>query len=123
MIGYYSQLPIAFFTCNKYCAICASQEKKKVVESHDCSKNWEQSAKSMEAEIAIQCTLSLVKLGIRVAILIGDEDTTTMAQIYKRLPDDLPETGHSLKDIQKLSDINHIKKILKKDLLELRNTK
>ncbi len=123
MIGLYSQLPIAFFTCNKYCAICASQEKKKVVKSHDCSKNWEQSAKSMEAEIAIQCTLSLAKLGIRVAILIGDEDTTTMAQIYKRLPDDLPGTGHSLRDIQKLSDINHIKKILKKDLLELRDTK
>jgi hypothetical protein len=123
MIGLYSQLPIAFFTCNKYCAVCTSQVKKKTFEDHDCSKNWEQSAKSMEAEIAIQCTLSLAKLGIKVAVLIGDEDTTTMAQIYKRLPDDLPGTGHSLRDIKKLSDINHIKKIFKKDLLELRDTK
>ena len=62
-------------------------------------------------------------MGIRVAILIEDEDTTTMAQIYKRLLYNLPETGHFLKNIQKLSDINYIKKILKKDLLKLRNTK
>jgi hypothetical protein len=77
----------------------------------------------MEAEIAIQYSLSLAKLGIKVVVLIGDEDTTTMAQIYKRLPDDLPGTGCSLRDVSKLSDINHIKKILKKNLLELRDTK
>jgi hypothetical protein len=123
MIGFYSQMSIAFFTCNKYCAICASQERKKVTQFHNCSKNWEQSAKSMEAEITIQCSLSLAKLDIRVTVLIGDEDTTTMAQIYKRLPDDLPGTGCSLRDVSKLSDINHIKKILKKNLLELRDTK
>ncbi len=53
MIGLYFQLPIVFFTCNKYCAVCISQVKKKTFENHDCSKNWKQSEKSMEAEIAI----------------------------------------------------------------------
>jgi hypothetical protein len=123
MIGLHTQMPIAFFTCNKYCATCAAQSKKGKVELHDCSKNWDQSAKAMEAEIAIQCSLELAKLKIRVAVIIGDEDATTISQIHQRLPDDLPGTGHSLKNMVKLSDLNHIKKILKKDLLALRDTK
>jgi hypothetical protein len=121
MFGFYSQQPVAYFTLNKYCAICILGKKSN--ETHNCSKNWNKSAKAMEPEIAIQCTLMLAQIGLRVAIIIGDEDATVLSQMSKRLPNDLPGSGCSLCDVIKISDTNHVKKILTKNLRELWNSK
>jgi len=120
MFGFYSQLPVANFTLNKYCGLCALAKKKR---DHDCPKNWDKSAKAMEPEIAVKCSLLLSELGLRVAVIIGDEDATVLSKMIKRLPDDIPGSGHSLCNVEKLSDINHIKKIFTGNLIALWNNK
>jgi hypothetical protein len=117
MFGFYSQQPVAHFVLNKYCAVCVLNGKHS--KDHECSKNWNKSAKSMEAEIAVKCSLLLAKIGFRIMTIIGDEDATVLSQMKTKLPDDLPGTGTSLCDVIKLSDTNHIKKILTKDLREI----
>ncbi len=113
MVGFYTQEPIAHFTLNKYCGICALGKKK----THDCVKNWNKSAKAMEPEIAVRCSLILAKLGLRVATIIGDEDATVLSNMKKKLPDDIPGSGESL--CTKLSDINHVKKNFTGDLMAI----
>jgi hypothetical protein len=115
MVSLYCKQPIVNCVLNKYCMICALNNKHE----HDCSKNWEKSAKSMEAEIAIRCCFILNELGIIVKSIVGDEDATVISQLKSRLLDDLPGTGCSMRDITKYSDLNHIKKNLGSKLREL----
>jgi hypothetical protein len=51
MFGFHTQQPIAYFTLNKYCGICIFRKGKQ--KDHNCSKNWNQSAKAIEPEIAV----------------------------------------------------------------------
>ncbi|PRP83314.1 hypothetical protein PROFUN_09295 [Planoprotostelium fungivorum] len=74
----------------------------KKVKDHYCSRNWHQSAKAMEADIAVQCFLEAPDHGMIISTLIGDEDSS----VQKRLRDLEDVIG----PIKKLSDFTHIKR-------------
>jgi hypothetical protein len=73
----------------------------------------------MEPEIDVKCSILLAKIGLKVATIIEDEDAIVLSKMKKNLPNDLPGTGNFLCDIIKLSDINHIKKILTNNLRKI----
>jgi hypothetical protein len=59
----------------------------------------------------------LAKIRLRVATIIGD--ATVLSKMKKNLPNDLPGTNNFLCNVIKLSDINHIKKILTNNLRKI----
>ncbi|KAJ8685919.1 hypothetical protein QAD02_021712 [Eretmocerus hayati] len=106
LIGYCTQTILDYTTRNRKC-------KGSPKENHDCRHNFDGSAKAMEADAGVQLVLQseiLKKTSLEVGVLIGDEDSSTMASIHTVDPD--------LK-IFKLADKNHQVKNLGKDLYEL----
>lgn len=70
---------------------------------HDCRKNYDNSAKSMEAHIAVELYVNnpaLKKENVEVRTLIGDEDSSTIASVRRA----------ASYPIDKWSDFNHVKK-------------
>ncbi|PRP74896.1 hypothetical protein PROFUN_15923 [Planoprotostelium fungivorum] len=92
----------------KECDICRVGEEKvakgvwKKVKDHYCSRNWHQSAKAMEADIAVQCFLEASDHGMIISTLIGDEDSSVQKHLR-----DLEDV---IEPIEKLSDFTHIKR-------------
>ncbi|XP_071578903.1 uncharacterized protein [Temnothorax nylanderi] len=83
--------------------------------SHKCTKNWSGSAKSMEADTAVQIMVKnpdFKKAGIRIGTLIGDEDSSTIAAVQR-------ETSHR---VVKWSDSNHVRKKFTGKLYKLAST-
>lgn len=91
-----------------YMCICAL-----AAAPHSCHKNYSGSARSMEADMAVEMFARAPIQGMKYSKLIGDEDATTTAHLRQHLPPSL-STG-----LEKLSDPNHIKKILGNRLREL----
>ena len=124
LIGYYTGLPLWFAVKNKDCGICASEtrrgkkSKKHQQQDHNCFKNWdnEKSAKAMEPSIAVEICLELSKHGVMVKTIIGDEDASTLKQIRDLLPSPLNE-------VEKESDLNHIKRNLTTKISKLKAEK
>jgi hypothetical protein len=83
------------------CDACLAAKGKKKKE-HYCSRNWHQSAKAMEADIAVQCFLEAPDHGMIISTLIGDEDSS----VQKRIRDLKDIIG----EVEKRSDFTHIKR-------------
>lgn len=81
IIGFLSGKILDFASRNRKCMLC---EKGIAKESHDCRKNFEGSAKAMEADVGAQLvneSAILKEAGLQVRVLIGDEDASTISSV------------------------------------------
>lgn len=109
IIGFLTGKILDFATRNRKCKLCDTGHDKK---DHDCRKNFSGSAKAMEPDVGaalVNDSAILQEAGLNVKVLIGDEDSSTIAAINLENP---------LK-VRKLSDSNHLKKHVMKDLYAL----
>ena len=53
------------------------KEKGTLAPLHVCQKNWEGSAKSMEADIGVALVKEVEKKGVKVDVLVMDDDKNT----------------------------------------------
>ncbi|XP_071581489.1 uncharacterized protein [Temnothorax nylanderi] len=109
-IGYYSGKVIAYGTRVKRCISCERKPSK----AHDCRLNFEGSAKSMEADIALEIFLknkNFDTVNVKLGTLIGDDDSSTIARLRR-------ESNH---DIKKWTDKNHAMCKLTKSLYALKS--
>jgi hypothetical protein len=120
LIGYFTGLPLWFGVKNKDCAICTNEKKRGKSKKyqkvdHECYRNWnvDKSAKAMEPAIAVEICQELYKRNALVATIIGDEDASTLKQIREQLISPLNE-------VEKESDINHIKRNLTNKINQLK---
>lgn len=113
MIGTESGKVVGYAVRSKTCKMCERAEAGKyIAQEHDCRKNWTGSAKGMEPDMVLEMVEKAEENGVHVGTIIGDEDTTTIARLKANFD----------KDIQKLSDSNHIKKLLGNMLYSLKTT-
>ncbi|XP_067215908.1 uncharacterized protein [Linepithema humile] len=110
VIGFLSGKIIDFATRNRKCAFCDYGNNK---ENHDCRKNFEGSAKAMEPSVGVELMTQstvLKEIGLNARVLIGDEDSSTIAAVRRE----------SLQSIFKLCDSNHLKKNFLSNLYQLK---
>ena len=106
LIGHSSGKILGYETRVKRCAKCRAGQ---LPESHDCRVNFSGSAKAMEADMAVSLIArneDLKQQGVRIDVLIGDDDCATISQVRRAV--DYP--------IVKWSDVNHAGKQLISDL-------
>jgi len=92
IIGFLTGKILDYTTRNRKCAMC---EKEHDPKKHDCRKNFVGSAKAMEADAGIELigNSSILKdANLRVKVVVGDDDSSTIAAIRK----DNFETIHKL---------------------------
>jgi cytochrome c551/c552 len=96
---------------SKACRTCHVAKRKNVPpKKHECVHNWSGSSKAMEPDMVIQILKETKEHGVKVKRIIGDEDSTTIARARREVDADL----------EKGSDMNHLKKILGNKLYDLR---
>ncbi|XP_068698222.1 uncharacterized protein [Montipora foliosa] len=93
------------------CRVCdtAASSQKEPKKKHDCRVNWDGSSKGMEPNLAVEMLNTVKEDNFAVTTLIGDDDTTTMANVRQNV-------SHT---VEKWSDINHSKKSLGSRLYNL----
>jgi Mutator-like transposase len=113
-IGVFSGLPLFTALRCKVCCICEAHQRKmqkeglfNPVELHDCTKNWNKSSGSMEADLAVEGALKFANYSanVRVGSVVGDGD----AKIDKQFDVGLPE---HLKNIDRYLDRNHMRLLI-----------
>ncbi|KAK0160457.1 hypothetical protein PV328_007866 [Microctonus aethiopoides] len=95
------------------CKFCDLGRKK---DDHDSRKNFEGSAKATETSAGadlINNSSILKEANLEARVLIGDEDSCTIAAVRRGNP----------KKIFKIVDLNHLKKIFNRDLWKMANFK
>lgn len=118
IIGFLTGKILDYITRNRKCARCtrgSPQDQHK-----NCQRNFDKSAKAMEADAAVQlvCHGTILKdAGLQVKVLIGDEDQCAIADINKGAA----KSGVN-KKVFKLADSNHVKKNFSKKLYKLKST-
>lgn len=116
IIGYGTDKVLDFCTKNRKCGTCDGNRKRGVDIEHDCRRNHFGTAKSMEAEGAVQLMAKsaiLESAGVEVGVFIGDNDSSGLSALEEVL--DHP--------IVKQSDINHSKKGVGNKLYKMRENK
>ena len=108
MFGFHFQQPVVHFTLTNILQFVLLERKRTTIA--------QKFGMNLQNPWSLRCNLLLAKLG-----LIGEEDATVLSKMSKKLPNDLPNSGHSLCDVIKLSDINHIKKNFTGNLMESGN--
>lgn len=109
IIGCLSKRILDYTTRNRSCKKC---ELGHIKTDHDCRLNFEGSAKSMEADAGVQLinnSTILKETGLKVKVVIGDEDSSTIAAVRK----------DNFKKIHKLTDKNHLVKNFSNELYTL----
>lgn len=104
IIGYNTGKVLDFCTKNRKCRIC-EVNLKTINKAHDCRLNHHGTAKSMEAEGAVDLIVNsqiLKDLNTQVGVFIGDNDSSSIHAIQELID----------YTIIKQSDINHSKKEL-----------
>lgn len=113
IIGFLSGKVLDFATRNRKCRMCDAGRAK---DKHDCRKNFQGSAKAMKpdvgAELVNRSTI-LKETGLNVCVLIGDEDSSTIATVRR---------GNNSQKIYKLADTNHLRKHFVSELYELQKS-
>ena len=82
-----------------------------MAKKHDCRKNHVGSSKSMERDVAVELWTRAVDNGIQFATYVGDDDSTTLADIHDKVP----------YNVEKWSDIIHTKRSLTTRLYNLKD--
>ena len=110
MIGAQTKKCVGYAVRCKTCKICeVAQRSGQPARQHDCRKNWDGSAKAMEADMVVEMVKTAKESDVSVGIITGDEDSTSISR-----------TRHEVSpDIEKRSDNNHVKKILASSLFYL----
>lgn len=112
IIGYLSKKILDFGTRNRKCKMCNNGHE---AESHICRRNYEGSAKSMEADLAASLVNEsdiLTQAGVSVRVLVGDDDSSAISAIIQG-------TTHK---IFKLSCRVHLSKKFVKNLYKLKQS-
>ncbi|XP_071652436.1 uncharacterized protein [Temnothorax longispinosus] len=102
LIGHRSKLILGYAVRCKACAFCTRGHSR---DDHDCRKNYEGSAKSMEPDMAVELIVHNQHLkdeNVCVNVLIGDDDSSTIAAVRRE----------STTRIDKWSDLNHASKAM-----------
>lgn len=109
IIGFLSGKVLDYTTRNRSCTYCDKGHDKS---DHDCRRNFQGSAKAMEADAGAQLineSRILQEVDLNVRVIIGDEDSSTIAAIRK---------GNE-NVIHKLADKNHLVKHFVSELYSL----
>ena len=102
---------LSYATRCKSCRVCDSSKRSgKAAKNHDCRKNHAGSSKSMERDVACELWRSAPKAGVKFSTYVGDDDSTTLADIHAKVP----------YDVQKWSDTVHTKRSLTSRLYNLK---
>lgn len=116
IIGLKSGKVLDFCTKNRKCKKCDFEKKSGTKIAHDCRLNHFGSAKSMEAEGAVQLVARSIILkngDVQVGVFIGDNDATCMHALEENVE-------HR---IVKQSDLNHTKKGVGNMLYKIKENK
>ena len=71
---------------SKHCRVCDSAKANgRETPAHDCSCNFEGSAKAMEPAAAVDIAKKIEQQGVLVSTLIMDNDATTIARLRQEL--------------------------------------
>ena len=82
LIGATSGQIIDYETRIKQCRICDNASRKaKVLRKHNCQKNWNNTAKSMEADMAVSMVKRHTGMEVRVKRVAMDNDATTVSKL------------------------------------------
>ncbi|XP_061171002.1 uncharacterized protein LOC133180520 [Saccostrea echinata] len=109
MIGSQTGKIIDYDIRTKCCKICESATRSgKDPKDHDCRKNWEGSSKAMEKDMVAKMVSRKMEEGVNITNVVADEDTTTFCHLR-----------NIHKNITKISDKNHIRKIFSSNLYGL----
>lgn len=112
LMGDKSKKMLGFAVVSDFCKKCSLGAKPG--DGHKCTRNYEGSARGMEAHAAsmlIANNPNLIEAGVRVGTFIGDKDSSTMARLRR-------DCSHPIK---KLIDLNHNLKGFNNDLYKLKN--
>ena len=111
MIGPESGKVVNYAVRAKNCRVCSLAENShSAPPEHDCHVNYCGSAKGMESDMVIDMVKELHDKGEIVEAIVGDEDTTTISRLRATVD----------KQITKLSDKNHVKKLLGNSLYSIK---
>ena len=89
---------LSYATRCKSCRVCDFRKRSgKVAKNHDCRKNHAGPSKSMERDVACELWRSAPKAGVKFSTYVGDDNSTTLADIHAKVP----------YDVQKWSDTVH----------------
>ncbi|XP_069119349.1 uncharacterized protein [Argopecten irradians] len=104
MVGCKTGKVVSYAVRSKSCRICdRSKTKGTVTRKHLCRRNWNGSAKAMEPDMVVEMVKSS---SVEIEAIVGDEDTSTISRLHSEVNS----------AITKLSDSNHIKKIISNNL-------
>ena len=112
MIGTKTGKIVNYSIRSKSCHLCALSLNSNTSPSpHDCSINWQGSAKGMESDMIAEM-VSAVNQNSSVCIkaIVGDDDSTTISRLRANID----------KNIRKISDANHVKKIFGNNLYSVK---
>ncbi|XP_046739525.1 uncharacterized protein LOC124407446 [Diprion similis] len=110
IIGFLSGKVLDFAARNRKCKRCSTGHDKS---DHDCRQNFSGSAKAMEPDVGatlVNDSTILKEIGLNVKVLIGDEDSSTIAAVRQGNPE----------SVHKLTDANHLRKNFMSALYDLR---
>ena len=97
----------------KSCRFCDwAKSTGKQPKAHDCRKNHVASSKAMEPDAAVELFNRAPTQGVKFSIYRGDDDSTTEAHIRQKVA----------YDVEKFSDIIHMKSSLTTRLYNLGQT-
>ena len=102
---------VSYSTRCKTCRVCSHNKLTGKEKKHDCRKNYSGSSKSMERDVACELWSKAPQSGVKFSIYVGDDDSTTLADIKNKVP----------YDVEKWSDIVHAKRSLNSRLYNLRD--
>ena len=103
LIGAKSGKIIDYETRIKQCRICDNASRKaKVLQKHNCQKNWNNTAKSMEVNQSIIMVKRHTGKEVQVKRVAMDNDATTASKLKKEIEGEISE----------MKDLSHCKKKL-----------
>lgn len=98
MIGQITGKCVSYGLKSGDCRKCEYVDEKG--DGHDCRKNHNGSAKSMESALAVEMVRDIENSGYKVASITMDEDSTTIARLHQEVNE----------EIIKFSDKNYVHK-------------
>ena len=100
MIGAETGKVLNYAVQSKSCRVCKKAENSNSTPvAHDCRRNFDGSAKSMESDMVVSMVKDLNEKGIKTATIVADDDSTTFCRLRAESA-----------NISKESDRNHVRK-------------
>ena len=112
MIGTQTGKIVNFSIRSKSCHLCAlSLNSNTSPPPHDCRVNWQGTAKGMESDMIAEMVSDVNQSSsVCIKAIVGDDDSTTISRLRANID----------KNIRKISDVNHVKKIFGNNLYSVK---